>query len=64
MTEGGKAWKKPELIVLVRSKPEEAVLVACKGDGVTKVVAWVQNGGCYWWLSVPCDNLCTDQASS
>ncbi|MBC8446887.1 MAG: hypothetical protein H8D78_03980 [Chloroflexi bacterium] len=26
-----KQWQKPELIVLVRSKPEEAVLTACKG---------------------------------
>jgi hypothetical protein len=26
-----KQWTKPELIVLVRSKPEEAVLSACKG---------------------------------
>ena len=26
-----KTWSKPELIVLVRGKPEEAVLVACKG---------------------------------
>jgi hypothetical protein len=25
-----KDWKKPELIVLVRSKPEEAVLAFCK----------------------------------
>ena len=25
-----KAWEKPELIVLVRSKPEEAVLGVCK----------------------------------
>ena len=25
-----KEWTKPELIVLVRSKPEEAVLAACK----------------------------------
>ncbi len=33
-----KQWQKPELIVLVRSKPEEAVLQACKGysnSGVT-----------------------------
>jgi hypothetical protein len=28
-----KEWKTPELIVLVRSKPEEAVLQACKGNG-------------------------------
>jgi hypothetical protein len=26
-----KSWTKPELIVLVRSKPEEATLAACKG---------------------------------
>ncbi len=32
MTEGRKAWITPELIVLVRSKPEEAVLGACKGN--------------------------------
>ena len=25
-----KEWKSPELIVLVRSKPEEAVLTSCK----------------------------------
>ena len=33
-----KQWTKPELIVLVRSKPEEAVLYACKalnGEGPT-----------------------------
>lgn len=27
-----KTWVTPELIVLVRSKPEEAVLAACKGN--------------------------------
>jgi hypothetical protein len=25
-----KLWQKPQLIVLVRNKPEEAVLLACK----------------------------------
>ena len=25
-----KEWKKPEVVVLVRSKPEETVLAACK----------------------------------
>jgi len=35
MTESKKAWVTPELIVLVRSKPEEAVLVACKGSPYT-----------------------------
>jgi hypothetical protein len=24
-------WRKPELIILTRSRPEEAVLLACKG---------------------------------
>ncbi len=28
-----KPWQKPELIVLVRSKPEEAVLTVCKNSG-------------------------------
>ena len=30
-----KAWEKPELIVLVRSKPEEAVLITCKDGGTS-----------------------------
>jgi hypothetical protein len=30
-----KQWDKPQLIVLVRSKPEEAVLTACKPVGAT-----------------------------
>jgi hypothetical protein len=30
LTESKKEWVTPELIVLVRSNPEEAVLVACK----------------------------------
>jgi hypothetical protein len=32
-----KIWKRPELVVLVRGKPEEAVLAACKlgpGQGI------------------------------
>lgn len=28
-----KKWVKPELVILVRNKPEEALLLACKGDG-------------------------------
>jgi hypothetical protein len=30
---GKKAWQKPELTVLVRGKPEESVLAACKWAG-------------------------------
>ena len=33
-TEAKKEWIKPELLVLVRSNPEEAVLTACKGKTV------------------------------
>ena len=28
-----KEWRNPELIVLVRGKPEETVLTTCKGAG-------------------------------
>lgn len=28
-----KAWVTPELIVLLRGRPEEAVLLTCKGGG-------------------------------
>ena len=31
MSEGKKKWVEPELIGLVRSRPEEAVLETCKG---------------------------------
>ena len=30
-----KQWEKPELIILTRSKPEEAVLTACKSNPQT-----------------------------
>ena len=29
-----KVWQKPELIVLARCNPEEAVLTSCKGDSL------------------------------
>ena len=29
-----KVWEKPELVVLVRGKPEESVLAACKGGSI------------------------------
>ena len=30
-----KTWEKPQLIVLLRNKPEEAVLYACKNWGLS-----------------------------
>jgi hypothetical protein len=47
-----KEWKTPELIVLVRSKPEEAVLAGCKyyspnqGGLASYATACYQNGSC------------------
>ena len=34
MTVAQRAWHRPELTVLVRSRPEESVLTACKGAGM------------------------------
>ena len=43
-----KTWEKPELIVLVRSKPEEAVLLACKGSDLP--ITWSAHwGGCAYY---------------
>ena len=56
-----KVWQKPTLIVLVRSKPEETVLVACKdchiyAGPVTHHVACMQWGGL---PRPPCDSCYT-----
>ena len=37
MTESKKVWVEPELIVLVRNKAEETVLIICKGIGTGPV---------------------------
>jgi len=33
MTTEKRPWRRPELTVLVRSRPEESVLAGCKGGG-------------------------------
>ena len=48
-----KQWQKPELIVLVRSNPEEAVLLACKG-GISDS-ANNSDGGCMG-IDMACNN--------
>ena len=35
MTDKKKSWSEPELILIVRGKPEGAVLTACKGTGAS-----------------------------
>ena len=44
MLQTKKTWSKPEMIVLVRGRPEEAVLMACKFEGsspTTSGQGWV-----------------------
>ena len=46
-----KRWQKPELIVLERSRPEEAVLLACKASGRSSGNS-AYNSQCYFHVSV------------
>ena len=41
-----KAWNVPELIVIVRSRPEEGILSACKGSSYFG--ADIREAGCDW----------------
>lgn len=55
-----KPWKKPELVVLIRSKPEESVLTACKttlGSGASDA-----DMGCFVAIS-PCADCDTQNPS-
>jgi hypothetical protein len=46
MAKENKEWKKPELIVLTRNKPEESVLATCKSNSGGSNPANVQ-AACY-----------------
>jgi hypothetical protein len=58
-----KEWTKPELIVLVRSKPEEGVLSACKNyQGVPANGGPASaNGGC---TVITCARACDAPSAS
>ena len=58
-----KTWSKPELIVLVRGKPEEAVLGTCKIDagGEGQMGPNVSQYDC--WYS-DCTTLCPSGSAS
>jgi len=57
-----KTWIKPELIVLVRSKPEEAILRACKTwTGTIGNANWFNHCDAY---GDPSCNYCVDSAIS
>jgi hypothetical protein len=65
MTESKKAWVTPELIVLVRSKPEEAVLITCKyGGGGAGPGPGVVAFTCCYTGTFPCGSYCDVSASS
>ncbi len=52
-----KEWKKPALLVLVRGRPEEAILDACNtesGGGpmdIWDVCGWKATESCYCWCA-------------
>jgi len=55
-----KTWTVPELIILVRSKPEEAVLFACKRIDLSGTV----NDSHTHCLYTQCGELCTAYVAS
>ena len=50
-----KKWRKPKLIVLVRGKKEERVLLQCKGPGASGLVG--HNVHCIAGLAGACSAL-------
>lgn len=61
MDEQIKKWTKPELIVLVRNNPEEAVLTMCKGGGLIPSFL-SQDSMCH--SDMNCVTWCRDQTTS
>jgi hypothetical protein len=57
-----KQWQKPELIVLVRNKPEEQVLNACKTAGTN--TGWLNHNDSCYSDSTPCATNCSDTTES
>lgn len=53
-------WERPELIILMRGRPEEAVLVFCKNSTSTADFS-PSNVGCY---EFDCSTSCQDTAGS
>ena len=64
MTKSKKEWVTPELIVLVRSKPEEMVLAACK-KAVASTGPITGKSACYTKVTGKCATAqCSVVASS
>ncbi len=58
-----RAWNRPELIVIVRSGPEEAVLTTCKVF-TTNIGNADGDGGCTALPATDCSTPCEDIAAS
>lgn len=54
-TSVSKQWMKPELIILVRNKPQEAVLTGCKTVGSSGYHG--TNNACLW--EALCHSVCS-----
>ncbi len=52
-------WEKPQLVVLARNQPEEAVLFACKG-GWNKGTAKSSKESCWIQSGPRCESPCND----
>jgi hypothetical protein len=63
MADEDRVWRRPELIVLVRNRAEEAVLEACKGNGVD-ASQWTVADSCWYDILGRCDAACRVVASS
>jgi hypothetical protein len=61
--EGDRVWRRPELVVLVRTAPEEAVLGACKQEAHPVGFPHFNHHQCAGFLIAPCI-LCTLVGSS
>jgi len=58
-----KTWQKPQLLILTRSKPEEAVLLACKYFLILTGETG-SNGNCERTVADNCYEVCSDIGSS
>ena len=63
MTDSKKKWVKPELIILLRSNPAEAVLGACKGATGWQSVSTLAQA-CFGYDSNTCGASCSDMSAS
>lgn len=57
-----KKWEKPELLILVRGRPEDAVLLNCKGNGLPANDPTLNAGGCF--QTAICAATCDTQVPS